>query len=159
MNYSSDLNFTNSRPSASNFKIFSWSPEHFFLTVGQNNFGNKIPLPTMKKLSQWPMNSEILLRPEFEKRNILCSLLCISKGHEKTFSVMLFHCYLIIGSIFFPTLFDLLWEILIEKMFWNSRLKVENCTILDHYIEQFIWTVFAFLTYSWTFLRSDIHNN
>ena len=27
----------------SNFKSFSWSPEHFFLTVGQNNFGNKIP--------------------------------------------------------------------------------------------------------------------
>ena len=30
-------------PSASNFKIFSWSLEHFFLKVGQNNFGNKIP--------------------------------------------------------------------------------------------------------------------
>ena len=25
------------------FKISSWSLEHFFLTVGQNNFGNKIP--------------------------------------------------------------------------------------------------------------------
>ena len=31
-----------SLPSASNFKSFSWSLEHFFLTVGQNNFGNKI---------------------------------------------------------------------------------------------------------------------
>mgnify|MGYP007045256213 CR=1 FL=1 len=37
INYSSDLkNFENSRPSASNFKTT------FFLTVGQNNFGNKI---------------------------------------------------------------------------------------------------------------------
>ena len=42
-NCSSDLKiFANSRPSASNFKSFSWSLEHFFLTVGQNNFGNKI---------------------------------------------------------------------------------------------------------------------
>ena len=41
-NCSSDLkNFANSRPSASSF---SRSLEQFFLTVGQNNFGNKIPL-------------------------------------------------------------------------------------------------------------------
>ena len=37
--------FANSRPSASNFKSFSRSLEQFFLTVGQNNFGNKIPFP------------------------------------------------------------------------------------------------------------------
>ena len=44
INCSIDLkNFANSRPSASNFKSFSQSLEHFFLTVGQNNFGNKIP--------------------------------------------------------------------------------------------------------------------
>ena len=43
INCSSDLkNFENSRPSASNFKSFSRSLEQFFLTVGQNNFGNKI---------------------------------------------------------------------------------------------------------------------
>ena len=43
-NCSSDLKiFENSRPSASNFKSFSQSLEQFFLTVGQNNFGNKIP--------------------------------------------------------------------------------------------------------------------
>ena len=43
-NCSSDLKFfPNSRPSGSNFKKFSWSQEQFFLTVGQNNFGNKIP--------------------------------------------------------------------------------------------------------------------
>ena len=36
--------FANSRPSASNFKSFSRSLGQFFLTVGQNNFGNKIPL-------------------------------------------------------------------------------------------------------------------
>ena len=44
-NCSSDLkNFANSRPSASNSKSFSRSLEQFFLTVGQNKFGNKIPL-------------------------------------------------------------------------------------------------------------------
>ena len=44
INCSSDLKiFENSRPSALNFKSFSRSLEQFFLTVGQNNFGNKIP--------------------------------------------------------------------------------------------------------------------
>ena len=42
---SSDLKKnSNSRPSASNFKSFSRSLEQFFLTVRQNNFGNKIPI-------------------------------------------------------------------------------------------------------------------
>ena len=44
INCSSDLKkFANSQPSASNFKKISWSLEQFFLTVCQNNFGNKIP--------------------------------------------------------------------------------------------------------------------
>ena len=44
INCPSDLNnLVNSWPSASNFKSFSWSQEYFFLTVGQDNFGNKIP--------------------------------------------------------------------------------------------------------------------
>ena len=43
-NCSSDFkNFANSLPPASNFKSFSRSLGQFFLTVGQNNFGNKIP--------------------------------------------------------------------------------------------------------------------
>ena len=46
-NCSSDLKiFANSRPSASNLQTFSWSLERFFLTVGQNNFGNKITFVT-----------------------------------------------------------------------------------------------------------------
>ena len=49
INCSSDLkNFENSRPSASNFKSFSWSLEQFFLTAGHNNFGNKIPKPHVR---------------------------------------------------------------------------------------------------------------
>ena len=37
-------NFENSRPSALNFKSFSQIIKTiFFLTVGQNNFGNKMP--------------------------------------------------------------------------------------------------------------------
>ena len=44
VNCSCDLKiFANSRPSALNFKSFSWSIEQFFLAVGKNNFGNKIP--------------------------------------------------------------------------------------------------------------------
>ena len=49
INCSSDLkNFANSRPSASNFKKCSRSLAQFFLTGGQNNFGNKIPITTHK---------------------------------------------------------------------------------------------------------------
>jgi hypothetical protein len=37
------------RPSAANFKSFSRSQEQIFLTVGQNNFGNKIPFLRFSK--------------------------------------------------------------------------------------------------------------
>ena len=44
INCSSDLkHLANSWPSALNFKSFSRSLQQFFLTVGQNNFSNKIP--------------------------------------------------------------------------------------------------------------------
>ena len=44
INCSSDLkNLPNSWSSALNFKSFSRSLKQLFLTVGQNNFGNKIP--------------------------------------------------------------------------------------------------------------------
>ena len=36
-NYVSNIVLVISPPSASNFKSFSWSQKHFFLTVGQNN--------------------------------------------------------------------------------------------------------------------------
>ena len=53
INCSSDLkNYVNSRPPASNFKSFSWSLEQFFLTAGQNNFGNKIPFNTDLKICE-----------------------------------------------------------------------------------------------------------
>ena len=42
LNLSNLKKFANSQPSAKNFKSFSQSLEIFFLTVGQNNFGNKI---------------------------------------------------------------------------------------------------------------------
>ena len=38
-------NFANSRISTSSFKSFSQSLGQFFLTIGQNNFGNKILFP------------------------------------------------------------------------------------------------------------------
>ena len=61
INCSSDLKyFANSRPSASNFKSFSRSLEQFFLTVGQNNFGNKIPfLHTMRMVRTTTVISSI----------------------------------------------------------------------------------------------------
>ena len=71
---SSDLKiFENSWPSALNFKSFSRSLEQFFLMVGQNNFGNKIPYLTTAQAAQLKEEihyyynlvplSRILLRP------------------------------------------------------------------------------------------------
>ena len=49
INCSSDLKiFANSWTSASNFKSFSQSTEQFFLAVGRNNFGNKVPFLTVR---------------------------------------------------------------------------------------------------------------
>ena len=54
MSCSSDLkNFANSRPSVSNFKSLYRSLEQFFLTVGHNNFGNKIALFKLSVLLNW----------------------------------------------------------------------------------------------------------
>ena len=48
----SDLKFfVNSRPSAPNFKSISRSLEQFFLTVGQDNFGKKIPNSSRRCIS------------------------------------------------------------------------------------------------------------
>ena len=45
INHCSDFkHFANSQPSALNLKSFSSSLEHLFLTIGPNNFGNKIPI-------------------------------------------------------------------------------------------------------------------
>ena len=53
INWSSDLKkFANSRPSALNFKKISRSLEQFFLTVGQNNFGNKVPFMSSLKIKK-----------------------------------------------------------------------------------------------------------
>ena len=48
--------FENSWPSASNFKSFSRSIEQFFLTVRQNNFGNKIPNFSTTTRNFWKIN-------------------------------------------------------------------------------------------------------
>ena len=57
INCSSDLKkFANSRPSASNFKSFSRSLKQCFLTVGQNNFWNRIPFFEVKMIFQKQWN-------------------------------------------------------------------------------------------------------
>ena len=53
-NLRNTISFFLGNPSVSNFKSFSRSLEQFFLTVSQNNFGNKIPFlfrhfPNIKK--------------------------------------------------------------------------------------------------------------
>ena len=40
-----------------NFKSFSQSLEQIFLTIGQNNFGNKIPLSISEKYEKSPHSS------------------------------------------------------------------------------------------------------
>ena len=79
INCSSDLKFfVNSWPSASNFKSFSRSQEQFFLTVGENNFGIKIPiLKFINYQREANLNGSIML--EFWGQNIFLSFL----GKEK----------------------------------------------------------------------------
>ena len=46
-----------------NFKSFSRSPEQFFLTVGQNNFGNKLPMIFFSPVvARWNVWAFIVLR-------------------------------------------------------------------------------------------------
>ena len=69
----------NSRPSALNFKSFSRSLEQFFLTVGQNNFGNKIPYlifcreicGDFQPLGNWSMSLKAV-RPELDLFKLIC---------------------------------------------------------------------------------------
>ena len=73
VNCSNDLkNFANSRPSDSNFKSFSWSVEQFFLTVGQNNFANKIPLKVkIQPRKSFDLNNLKTTLPNILKHNTL----------------------------------------------------------------------------------------
>ena len=51
--------FVNSGPSTSNFKSFSQTLKQLFLTVGQNNYGNKIPITynqTNSRVTFWFSN-------------------------------------------------------------------------------------------------------
>ena len=60
INCSGDLKkYSNSRPSASNFKSFSRSLEWLFLTVGQNNFDNKIPFLFISFLENYSYSTKI----------------------------------------------------------------------------------------------------
>ena len=72
INCSSDREiFANSRPSASNFKKISRSLEQFFLTVGQNNFGNKIPMFARKNFCLDETNTYLLFYQPLEADNYL----------------------------------------------------------------------------------------
>jgi hypothetical protein len=75
INCSSDLkNFANYGPSALNFKSFNWSLEQFFLTVGQNNFGIKIPFCSITKMGadySFELISIETYTPEFNGHNKL----------------------------------------------------------------------------------------
>ena len=65
--------FANSQPSASNFKSVSQSLEYFFLTVGQNNFGNRIPL---LEITVFTENSISLT----QKDELICRELSLESG-------------------------------------------------------------------------------
>ena len=72
INCSSDLKtFENSRLKAENFKSFSQSIEQFFLTVGQKNFGNIIPIP----YSTVPKDIEKQVEDEYDGDMIIRSVI------------------------------------------------------------------------------------
>ena len=70
---SSDLkNFANFWPSASNVKSFSRSLEYFFLIVGQNNFGNKIPFLSWTR-KKWKCGTSPFAPADFEAFSTKCT--------------------------------------------------------------------------------------
>ena len=81
INCSSDLkNFANSWHSASNFKSYFLSLAQFFHTVGQNNFGNKIPFQTcgdiFSNVEHWSIVSSQTWF--FSKKLLICKEVSIS---------------------------------------------------------------------------------
>ena len=93
INCSSDLKtFENSRPSASNFKSFSRSLEQFFLTVGQNNFGNKIPFLTSCMFLNFVNSQPSALNFKSFSRSLEQLFLTVGQnnfGNRITFTIML----------------------------------------------------------------------
>ena len=84
MNCSKDLIiFENSPPSTTNFKSFFQSPEHFFLTVGQNNFVNKIPFHYFLFWTQWSVSEN---NERFLLWNSISTLKKIKKKGSSIFS-------------------------------------------------------------------------
>ena len=86
--------------SASNFKSFFWSLNIFFLTVGQSNFGNKIP-NLLLEVSDFSEQSKYQLEQIDRNRNLQkqvrkaddCRIFpyCLSGVHEVTnFNVLTF---------------------------------------------------------------------
>ena len=86
INCSGDLkNFANSWPSASNFKGFSRSLEHFFLTKGQNNFQwlvsddswfQKLDHGVWKCLElMWIVSIQAFLNNNIQKKKVKCQIL------------------------------------------------------------------------------------
>ena len=157
-NCSSNLKiFANSQPSASNFKRFSRSLQQFVHIVGQNNFGNKIPflftetngfgwakgrqrdllriLPGFK-LSNEPKSGFAVIRiyalPSFNPMHHGAKFFMISK---KCFAKLLERERQ--NKWYFVTKIVLV----IENIFWNSRLKAENLQNFLRSIEQFDRTV------------------
>ena len=105
LNCSTDLKiFANSQPSASNFKSFSRSLEHFFLALGQNNFGNKISLPKEKKNIYQLKNESIFrsmnkgkerwqLNLNFFRKNILDTWMNVKQGDAAIGYLLLKHTF------------------------------------------------------------------
>ena len=102
-NCSSDLkNLANSQPSALNFKSFSWSIEQFFLTVGQNNFGNKIPM-YCRDLYNWCKAQQ---QKAVNKTNHKTYPICIPSFLYPVAFVTYWLCYATIGHLISQGLFD-----------------------------------------------------
>ena len=79
--------FANSRPSSSNFKSFSRSLEQIFLTVGQDNVGNKIPyLQACLMFYQWKQSSSLQPLCKLGLKNRLTFSICMAgKGIDVTY--------------------------------------------------------------------------
>ena len=101
------------RPSATNFKSFSRSLEQFFLTVGQTNFGNKIPFAKFSSTHK-----------SFFK--LLCSVISWRFCTKNWEMGDMIDFYLFLNS----QLYKILWEISAPRSLWSFKTFPQDFALL-----------------------------
>ena len=121
-------------------KSFSRSPEHFFLTVSQNNFGNKIPIlsPRMRK----------------KKRDCYCFA---TLDIFLTLTMLLWSASFWVSRIWTATVTGICADRFL-KIYFLSLNKLFTVLILEFDVKNWLWKC-NFGTFWWTIIHRRIKKN